>query len=105
MHAFEPCAALRLRREKVGIEMRSRMEKALAKDVGVVLYGKAGKKLREFGQERGVQDGTCGDGMPFGRQKRCGRGVRKDGMRKNDGHGDDSLDDAVRHVRRQCVSS
>ena len=94
MHAFEPRAALRLRREKVGIEMRSCMEKALAKGFGVVLYGKAGKKLREFGQERGGQDGTCGDGMPFGRQKRCGRGVWKDGMRKNDGHGDDSLDDA-----------
>lgn len=105
MHAFEPRAALRLRREKVGIEMRSCMEKALAKGFGVVLYGKAGKKLREFGRERGGQDGTCGDGMPFGRQKRCGRGIRKDGLRKNDGHGDDSLDDAVRHVRRQCVSS
>ena len=74
------------------------MEKALAKGLAVVLYGKAGKKLRECGRERGGRDwtgGTGGDGMPFGRQKRCGRGVRKDGVRKDDGHGDDSIDDAV----------
>ena len=97
MHAFEPRATLRLRREKIGIESGSRMGEDFAKTIAVVLHGKAGKKLRECGRERGVRDGTgrTGGGMPFGRQKRCGRGVRKDGMRKNDGHGDDSLDGAV----------